>query len=63
MILSFKLENLTEEEKVLLPILTYILYDMPDAVFMGWNTPETPYPKHYGYQTTHFNIGITFASK
>ena len=36
---------------------------MPGAVLMQWNTPETPYPKHYGYQTTHFNIGITFASK
>jgi hypothetical protein len=53
-------ERATPTERILLPILSYILFDMPDAVFMKWLTPRTPYPKHHGYQGSHFNIGITF---
>ena len=36
---------------------------MPEAPLMGWNNPKAPYPAHYGYQTTHFNIGISFPNQ
>lgn len=32
---------------------------MPDSVLMEWNTPDTPYPKHYGFQGDVFNLGVT----
>ena len=32
---------------------------MPNSIFMNYNTPETPYPKLYGFQGNYFNIGIT----
>ena len=50
LILSFKIpEDIPELDRFLLPILSYILFDMPESEFMRWNTPETPYPKLYGY--------------
>lgn len=33
---------------------------MPDSILMKWNTPKTPYPKHYGFQGNHFNLGLSF---
>lgn len=61
--MSFKLENVPESDRVPLQILSYLLYDMPDSPMMRWNSPDTPYPKLYGYQETHFNIGITLEIK
>ncbi len=63
MVLSFKLENVSPSDKIMLSILTYILFDMPDALFMKWISSNTPYPKHYGYQGNHFNIGISLEQK
>lgn len=61
LILSFKIpENISTEERALLPILSYILFDMPDSKFMQYNTPDTPYPNLYGFKDRYFNIGITF---
>jgi hypothetical protein len=63
MMLSFKIENVSASERIKLSILSYILFDMPDAIFMKWISSKTPYPKHYGYQGTHFNIGVTLEQK
>lgn len=50
-------------DRFLLPILSYILFDMPESQFMKWNTPQTPYPKLYGYHDEYFNIGVTLKNK
>jgi len=58
--MSYKIKGATEEEKVLLEILSYLLFDMPESPFLKFNSPETPYPNLYGYHQRYFNIGITF---